>query len=138
MQYEQKTNNIDRRLSITVPESFIYTAAVPVRIYDLNYGNHLGHDALISIMHTVRAEFLHKNKFNELDVGGWTIVYLAECFLEDVLEVKLSVSNLKKTSFKMFYSVLNQETRQEIARSCLTFVFFDLEKKGRRWVPVVF
>lgn len=124
------------RLSITVPENFIYSTLIPVRIYDLNYGNHLGHDALISMLHTVRAEFLYKNNLTELDVGGCaiilrdlSIVYLSECFFGDILEIKLSVSDLTETSFKMFYSVLNHKNGKEVARSCLTFVFFDLGKR---------
>lgn len=135
----------DDRLSITVPENFIYTALVPVRIYDMNYGNHLGHDALISIMHTVRAEFLYKNKLSELDVGGCgiilrdlSVVYLSESFFGDTLEVKLSVDGLTKTAFKMFYLVLDHKNGREIARSCLTFVFFDLEKRKPTRAPESF
>lgn len=133
------------RLFIALPENFIYTALVPIRIYDINYGNHLGHDALISVLHTVRAEFLYKNKLNELDVGGCgiilrdlSIVYLSECFFGDTLEVKLSVGDLSKSSFKMFYSVVNHKNGREVARSCLTFVSFNLEKRKPTRMPESF
>jgi acyl-CoA thioester hydrolase len=45
----------------------IYETAVEVR--DLNYGNHLGNDALVGIIHRARVHFLHRLGASENNLG---------------------------------------------------------------------
>ena len=42
------------RLSIELPEHFKYTAELPVRVSDLNYGGHVGNDSILTIMQEAR------------------------------------------------------------------------------------
>ena len=46
------------RVKVTLPESFLFTVELPIRITDLNYGAHLGNDALLSLLHEARVKFL--------------------------------------------------------------------------------
>ncbi|WP_255669390.1 hypothetical protein [Myroides oncorhynchi] len=39
------------RVKLNLPTEFIFETKIPVRITDLNYGNHLGNDKLLSISH---------------------------------------------------------------------------------------
>jgi len=45
----------------------IYETAVEVT--DLNYGNHLGNDALVEIIHRARVHFLHRLGAGENNLG---------------------------------------------------------------------
>jgi acyl-CoA thioester hydrolase len=45
----------------------IYETAVEVR--DLNYGNHLGNDALVGIIHRACVHFLHRLGASENNLG---------------------------------------------------------------------
>ena len=52
------------RIKLTVPEKNILTAVlIPVRIGDINYGNHLGNDAFVSIIHEARVQWLRQNNY---------------------------------------------------------------------------
>ena len=46
------------RIKLTLPERFLFSASIPVRITDLNYGAHVGNDTILSLMHEARVQFL--------------------------------------------------------------------------------
>ena len=46
------------RVKVALPDTFSFSMEVPVRITDLNYGGHLGNDALLGILHEARVHFL--------------------------------------------------------------------------------
>ncbi len=52
------------RLELNIPEVEIYSTQIQVRIGDINFAGHLAHDAILSLVHQIRAEFFFKN--------GWT------------------------------------------------------------------
>jgi hypothetical protein len=37
------------RVKIDLPDKFIFKTEIPIRINDINYGGHLGNDAVLSI-----------------------------------------------------------------------------------------
>ncbi|RMF54479.1 MAG: thioesterase, partial [Calditrichaeota bacterium] len=39
------------RLKLTLPEKFHFTTELSIRISDVNYANHLGNDAVLSLIH---------------------------------------------------------------------------------------
>ena len=51
------------------PEVF-HTVELPVRITDINYGQHLGNDRLFALLHEARIQFLSQWGFSEIDAGG--------------------------------------------------------------------
>ncbi len=55
------------RVKVSLPESFGFAVAIPVRITDLNYGAHLGNDALLSLLHEARVQFLAHLGMAEFD-----------------------------------------------------------------------
>ena len=42
------------RVKLELPAQFNFRTNIPIRIQDLNYGNHVGNDAILSIMHEAR------------------------------------------------------------------------------------
>ena len=58
------------RVQLQLPETFSFQTEIPVRITDINYGNHLGNDAILSMMHEARVQFLQSLGYTELDVEG--------------------------------------------------------------------
>ncbi len=78
----------------------------------MNYGNHLGNDALLSIVHEARVQFLAIKGYNELDIGGCglimadaMIVYKGESYYGDTLKVEIFVDELTRFSFDLLYKV---------------------------------
>ncbi len=35
------------RINIELPDKFIYSTEIPIRITDINYGGHLAHDSVL-------------------------------------------------------------------------------------------
>ena len=64
------------RVTIDVPEQFPFSTDIPVRISDINYNNHLGHDSVIALIHEARVRFLNTHGFTELDIDGFGLVMI--------------------------------------------------------------
>jgi acyl-CoA thioester hydrolase len=58
------------RIRIDLPEKLITTIKIPVRITDINYGNHVGNNSFVEIIHEARMQFLSQFGFTELDIAG--------------------------------------------------------------------
>jgi acyl-CoA thioesterase FadM len=57
------------RIKLQLPQQFIFSTLIPVRITDINYGNHVGNDAILSLLHEARMQFLNKAGYTELEFG---------------------------------------------------------------------
>ncbi len=101
------------RVKIVFPESApLYETSVPVRIGDVNYGGHLGNDAVLSIVHEARMQMLASIGFTEMDCGGAGLImadaeiaYRAEAFYGDVLSIAIYVGEISKKSFELLYRI---------------------------------
>ncbi|WP_139925337.1 thioesterase family protein [Hymenobacter sp. DG01] len=112
------------RVKVQLPETYLLTVEIPVRITDLNYGAHLGNDALLSILHEARVQFLRHLGHAEYDpatglghiMADVAIEYKGEGFYGDVLHIQMAATDLGKYGFDLVYWVKNQAGR-EIARA---------------------
>ncbi len=109
------------RLKINLPEKKLATISVPVRITDINYGNHVGNNAIVEIIHEARVQFLQKHNFTELDVAGTALImsellveYKNESFYKDVLEVSIYCGEITRVAFELFYKISTRRNEQEI------------------------
>jgi acyl-CoA thioester hydrolase len=132
------------RLHIDLPEKFLFETEFAVRVTDLNYGNHVGNDTILSYMHEIRIRFYQSLGFrNELhfegDVGqiitDAAIVYKSESFLADVLIGKIGVSDFNKYGFDFLYLITNKESGREVARGKTGVVCFDYAKRKVTSIP---
>lgn len=120
------------RVSIQLPEEFNFSALIPVRITDLNYGNHVGNDSILSIMHEARVQFLHSLNYTELDLGGISLImrdvaiqYKAEAFYGDQLQVWVKAGDFTGSGFSLFYKLEHTAGQQVIAVAHSGMVCFD-------------
>ncbi len=132
------------RLHIDLPETFLFETELTVRVTDLNYGNHVGNDTILSYMHEIRLRFYRsiglKNELNfEGDIGqiisDAAIIYKSESFLGDVLIGKLAISDFNKYGFDMLYLIDNKQTGKEVARGKTGIVCFDYAKRKVASIP---
>jgi acyl-CoA thioester hydrolase len=100
------------RIRIELPEKCITSFKIPVRITDINYGNHVGNNSMVEIIHEARMQFLLQYNFTEMNVCGTslimnelTIEFKNEAFYKDVIEVKIFVGEIAKVGFELFYSL---------------------------------
>ncbi len=120
------------RVEIELPERFTFSTELPVRITDLNYGNHVGHDRLISLTHEARAQLFARHGWTELDVAGVGIaiadlaaVYRVEVKYGMVLVVEVAVTGLRTRACDLYYRLSRKDTGAEVARVKTGIVFLD-------------
>lgn len=132
------------RLELTLPDHFIYTTELTVRVNDLNYGAHVGNDNMLVLMQQARIHFYQANGFkDEVSFEGSVgqvisdalVIYKAEAFLGDVLTIHLAIADINKYGFDMLYQVINKVTGKEVARGKTGIVCFDYSKRKVAPIP---
>lgn len=135
------------RIKLTVPEKKIFTTEITVRITDINYGNHLGNDSLVGIIHEARMKWLAAAGYSELNIGGASLImsdlaveYKSESFYGDILSVQIAVAEIQKISFEVYYEVTAKRNDNVIliARSKTGMVCFDYEARKVAALPETF
>ena len=77
-----------------------YIETIKPRISDINYGGHLGHIELVSLLHEVRAQFLKTHNMNEIEIDGCALLmrklqleYLNQAFWDNSLKIHISLEH---------------------------------------------
>jgi acyl-CoA thioester hydrolase len=135
------------RVKLEIPAHKIFTTDIPVRITDINYGNHVGNDALVSIIHEARMQWLSANNYTELNIGGVALImadlaveYKAESFYGDKLHIAISIGEITKISFEIFYEISTTRIDKKIliANAKTGMVCFDYDTRKVTSVPEIF
>jgi acyl-CoA thioesterase FadM len=129
------------RAVIILPEKFAFSTEIPVRITDINYGGHLGNDAMLSIIQEARLRFLNALGYSEKDVEGFGIImadsvliYKSQAFYGDVLKIDITVNDFCKRACDLIYLLSHKISGKEVARAKTRIAFFDYTKN--RTVPI--
>ncbi len=100
------------RIKIEMPAVKLAEIIVPVRITDINYGNHVGNDAFVAIIHEARLQWLQQNGYTELNfdeaaliMGDLAIEFKHEAFYGDHIVVKIFAGEISRVSFELFYEL---------------------------------
>ncbi|MES2429616.1 MAG: thioesterase family protein [Bacteroidota bacterium] len=134
------------RIKLITPETIIATIDIPVRITDINYGNHVGNDSFVSIIHEARMAWLKQHNLTELSAGetslimsGLVIEFKSESFYGDVLKIEISAGEISQLGFELYYKI--SATRNEktilIANAKTDMVCFDYENKKPTAIPEI-
>ena len=67
------------RIKIELPQSFRFSCYIPVRITDVNYGGHVGNDAILSIIHEARMQFFKSLDYSEMNFAGTAMIMVDVC-----------------------------------------------------------
>ena len=133
------------RIRIDIPDDVHFTTDIPIRISDINYGNHLGHDAVLSLAHEARVRFLAALGFTELDIDGAglimadaAVVYRSEAFYGETLRADVVVEALERSGFTLLYRLRASAEGREVARVRTGMVFFNYGTKRTVTVPPAF
>ena len=129
------------RVQLDMPERYAFSTNIPVRIYDVNYGNHLGNDPVVSIMQEARLQFLKSIGCSELDLFGASliqadtvVVYKSEGFYGDILTVQVQPTDFSRAGFDLYYFITNQNGKT-VAHAKTGMVCFDYKAGKVKAVP---
>jgi YbgC/YbaW family acyl-CoA thioester hydrolase len=132
------------RLKIELPQKILTSVSIPVRITDINYGNHVGNSSIVEIIHEARVQFLNQHGFTELNIAGTALImselsveFKNESFYNDVLEIKIFSGEMKRVSFELFYEISVKRNGQKIiiAHAKTGMVCYNYETKKVTAVP---
>ncbi|MCK5680989.1 thioesterase family protein [bacterium] len=133
------------KLKLPADQHFIFSTEITPRISDINYGNHLGHDHLITLLHEARMRFFKKYDFSELNIAGSSIImadlaisYKAEVAWGESLIIKIALCDPSRVGCDFFYFVTKEGSNEEVARAKTGIVFFDYKKKKISRIPEAF
>ena len=132
------------RLKILIPEKELASLSIPVRITDINYGNHVGNNAIVEIIHEARVQFLQLHGFTELKAGGTALImselaieFKQESFYPDILIVSVFCGEISRVSFELFYkiTVIKNGATTLVANAKTGMVCFNYEQRVTESIP---
>ena len=132
------------RIKIVLPENFSFHCAIPIRITDINYGNHVGNDSMLSIIHEARLKYLQSLGYSEMNVAGVGLImsdasieFKAELFYGDNLQVAVTAGDFTRIGFSIFYKLekIIADTKSLIAIAKTGMICFDYSIKKIVAIP---
>ncbi len=132
------------RIKLDLPDKFIFSYQYEVRISDVNYGGHVGNDAMLTIMQEGRMKLINAIGFKDelsiaegigLIVADAAVVYKSEGFYGDTLEISIAVDDFNKYGFDFYYQLTNVDSGAEVARGKTGIVCFYYKEKKLAVVP---
>lgn len=122
------------RVKIQIEGINVYTSTIVLTVSDMNYGNHLGNDRVLSLAQEARLQWLSSINASELDCKGESLImsdamveYKSEGFRQDQVEIKVYLSNTHQYGFDLFYEMNIGERLMAKVKSGL--LFFNYEKR---------
>lgn len=131
------------RIKINLPENFNFSCTLPVRITDLNYGGHVGNDAVLGILHEIRMQFFRHFGYSEMNFAGAgllmadvAIEFKSELFYGDIITATVTAGEFSTIGFDVFYKLEKQvDEKQKLVVVAKTgMICFDYKKK--KIIPV--
>ncbi|MBH2005000.1 MAG: thioesterase family protein [Sphingobacteriia bacterium] len=100
------------RIKLSIPDRFSFSTSMQIRVTDLNYGNHVGNDTILSILQEARQQFLASRGYRELDMEGYGLI-MADAVVEYKREIKypgnilvsVNAQDFDKMGFDIFYKI---------------------------------
>ena len=103
------------RIKIEISDNKIAVILIRVRIGDINYGNHVGNDAFVSIIHEARLQWLHQNNFTEINVAGTGLImsdlafeFKNEAYYGEEISIVICSGEISKVSFELYYQLTTE------------------------------
>lgn len=121
---------------------FRFSVPYVVRVSDVNYGGHVSNAAVLSYFQDARIAYLARlGPFSELDIGEGCglilpeahVLYRAEMFLGEAVEIGVRVTELRNSSFIMAYRI--EREGKVTAEGTTALVSFDYAARRPRRLP---
>lgn len=132
------------RIKLSIPDKISFNLQIPVRISDLNYGNHLANHVFLEYMQEARIQYFAQWNWSEKNLAGVgvimgdaAVVYKAECFYGDVLNISVTAAEFGARSFDLCYRMINQQNVL-VCEAKTGMVCFDYSLRKTVAVPTEF
>lgn len=131
------------RIKLEPPHWVDFATELTIRVTDINYGGHLGHQELIGLLHEARVQYFAHYDQTETGRDGepgiimndLAINYRSEAFLGETLQISMAGAEPWRAGFDLYYTVnaISPDTgtaprRVAVAKTGLTFFDYDARK----------
>ncbi|WP_420590193.1 acyl-CoA thioesterase [Bacterioplanoides sp.] len=133
------------RVKLDLPDCFSFSTELDVRVSDINYGNHVGNDRMVSLLHEARLRFMREHDFGEFNIAGLGIMvtdvvvsFMAESFVGEHLTIRVGLHDFNKYGCDVAYQVENHAEDKIVAKAKTGIVFFDYDERKIARIPKIF
>jgi acyl-CoA thioester hydrolase len=132
------------RVKIELPDSLPFATEIPLRITDINYGNHTGNQVFPELMHEARVRFLSGIELSELNFAGSSLImadmaieFRSEILYGDLVQIEVGISSINRYGFDITYLIKCQRNGESfLAARCKTaMICFEYNKKKVEQIP---
>ena len=130
------------RIKLSVPARFSFSTQIPVRITDINYGNHLGNDSVLSILHEARMQYLQSIGYTELAFAGIGLImsdvaieFKGEAFYGDMLNAFVTAGDISRVGFDLYYKLTKSSNEEVVAIAKTGMICFDYDRRKVTALP---
>jgi acyl-CoA thioester hydrolase len=109
-----------QRIKIEKTEDFTFCVDIPLRITDLNYGNHVGNDSILTLAHEARIKYLQHLGLTEKDDHGDGLImsdagieFKKEIFYGDNLVIWVKAASPARVGFDLIYKFETTRNNQK-------------------------
>lgn len=132
------------RIKLKLPGNPVFETSLSVRISDINYGNHLGNDSVLSLMHEARFQFYkHLGYTDELNIDGvgtiqadTAIQYKGEGFHGDEIRVELFIGDRTSKSMDIYYRLSKPDGLIALGKTGIAFYNYQDQKISNMPEPI--
>ena len=132
---------------MNVKSNLLFSTELIVQVNHLNYGNHLGYDAALSILQEARLRWLKTimPSMSEINIEnniGWVVKdlqinYNSEARHADQLIVNLYLSNVSNIRLCLDHEITNTTSGKNLCNGKISLVFFDFNLRKPAKIPKV-
>jgi acyl-CoA thioester hydrolase len=132
------------RIKIDLPENFVFSTIISIRVTDLNYGGHVGNDSFLSLIHEARQQFLLSHGYKELAIAGIGLI-MADVAIEfkkelnhrDQVKISVAAGGFDKLGFDIFYKLelVHNEELLLAGKAKTGMMCYDYAQKKKMAVP---
>lgn len=134
------------RIRLKEQANYPFSTTMQIRITDLNYGNHMGNQMLLSYAQEARSQWLGwLGGWSEVSVanqgiimGDAAVVYQSEGKGGEILLIEVAVGDISRVSFDLYYRITEQSTGRAVGLVKTGIVFFDYQTSKVAAVPEAF
>jgi acyl-CoA thioester hydrolase len=135
------------RIKLVLPEVFIFSTEMKIRVTDLNYGGHVGNDRFLALLQEARMEFLAFYGYSELNVEGVGLImrdaaieFKKELHYNQTIQIDVAITGIDAMGFDLFYKIhIKNNNELTLAATAKTgMLCYNYQEKKLAPVPAKF
>lgn len=133
------------KVKLRARQRYFFKYHTILKIRDINYGNHLSNDAVVSLLHEARIDMLNKIGCTEFELGGnktgiiiadLVVNYKKQGYLGDEIIIHVDIDEIEKKGFRIFYKLERGSDLMVLAETGV--VVYDYQAGKIAAVPKIF